>query len=197
MQPPSRIAEPGAAEILDLLKAARPKLCRLLASLDVPVEDSEDLIHDSLVALLDHWQEIVGVVNPEAWLLGTLRITILQYWRRRKRQRRMLLLLSRVLAASEPPPQERQDAARDVAALTADLSPRDCLILGTCHGDVLKPREAAEILGCQPDSVRKLSRRALAKVRRQLPAPPAARSTRSTAAGPHKPPATRPTRRRP
>src|SRR5260370_26697344 len=92
MQPPSRTAEPGAAEILDLLEAARPKLCRLLASLDVPVEDSEDLIHDSLVALLDHWQEIDGVVNPEAWLLGTLRITILQYWRRRQRPRPLPLL---------------------------------------------------------------------------------------------------------
>jgi RNA polymerase sigma factor (sigma-70 family) len=191
MQPPSRIAEAGAAEILALLKAARPKLCRLLASLDVPIEDSEDLLHDSLVALLDHWPEIDGVVNPEAWLLGTLRITILQYWRRRKRQRRLLLLLSHALAASEPPPQERQDAARDVAALTADLSPRDCLILGTCHGLVLKPREAAEILGCQPDSVRKLSRRALAKVRRQLPAPPAAGPSRPAPAGPVPPPGRR------
>lgn len=191
MQPPSRTAEPGAAQILDLLKAVRPKLCRLLAAYDVPVEDSEDLLHDSLVALLDHWQENAGVVNPEAWLLGTLRLTILQYWRRRKRHRRLLSLLARALAASEPPPQERQDAARDVAALTADLSPRDCLILGTCHGDLLKPREAAPILGCQPDSVRKLSHRALAKVRRQLPAPPAARSASPTAASPPKPPSTR------
>jgi RNA polymerase sigma factor (sigma-70 family) len=191
MKPPSRSPEAGAVEILALLKVVRPKLCRLLASLDVPVEDSEDLLHDSLVALLDHWQEMGEVVNPEAWLLGTLRITILQYWRRRKRQRRLLLLLSRVLAASEPPPQERQDAARDVAALTADLSPRDCLILDTCHGLVLKPREAAEILGCQPDSVRKLSRRALAKVRRQLPAPLAPRPAGSTPEGPAPPPGRR------
>ncbi|MBV8201896.1 MAG: sigma-70 family RNA polymerase sigma factor [Acidobacteria bacterium] len=183
---------PTAAEIHALLAAARPKLCRLLASLDVPVEDSEDLLHDSLVKLLAHWREIDGIVNPEAWLLGTLRLTILQYWRRRKRQRRVLTLLSRAMAASEPPPQERQDAARDVAALTADLSPRDCLILGTCHGLDLKPREAAEVLGCQPDSVRKLSRRVLAKVRRQLPASPAAGSARPTPEGP----APRPGRRR-
>src|SRR5260370_39772066 len=102
MQPPSRTAEPGAAEILDLLEAARPKLCRLLASLDVPVEDSEDLIHDSLVALLDHWQEIDGVVNPEAWLLGPLRITILQYWPPRQRPRRRPLRLARVPTATPP-----------------------------------------------------------------------------------------------
>ncbi|HXO30103.1 MAG TPA: sigma-70 family RNA polymerase sigma factor [Thermoanaerobaculia bacterium] len=181
---PARRAAVGAVEIHELLAAARPKLRRMLANFRVPLEDAEDVLHDALVALLRTWEQLDGVANREAWLLGTLRITIFQYWRARTRERRFLEQLSHELAASESAPQERQDSARDLEALTADLTERDFQILWVRYGLCLKPREAAELLGCRPDSVRKLCRRALARVRRRLPQPPPAAPARPAPAGP-------------
>lgn len=181
---PARRAAVGAVEIHELLAAARPKLRRMLATFDVPLEDAEDVLHDALVALLRSWDQMDGVANREAWLLGTLRITIFQYWRARTRERRFLDQLSHELAASESAPQERQDSARDLEALTADLTERDFQILWLRYGLCLPPREAAELLGCRPDSVRKLCRRALERVRRRLPQPPPAAPARPAPAGP-------------
>jgi RNA polymerase sigma-70 factor, ECF subfamily len=180
----ARFPAVGAVEIHELLAAARPKLRRMLATFDVPLEDAEDVMHDALVALLRSWRQMDGVASREAWLLGTLRITIFQYYRARTRERRFLDQLSHELAASEAAPQERQDSARDLEALTADLPERDFQILWVRYGLCLKPREAAELLGCRPDSVRKLCRRALERVRRRLPQPPAAAPARPAPAHP-------------
>jgi len=178
MPPPVRRTAPGAAELHQLLTAARPKLRRMLAYGKVPLADAEDVLHDALVALVMAWEQVGVIGNREAWLIGTLRITIFQYWRARKRERLFLEELSHELAASESAPQERQDSARDLEALTADLPERDFQILWVRYGLCLKPREAAELLGCRPDSVRKLCRRALERVRRRLPPPPAAAAAR-------------------
>jgi len=181
---PTRLGAIRAVEIRELLEAARPKLRRMLAAWHVPIEDAEDVLHNALVALLRNWEQMDGVANREAWLLGTLRITISQYWRERTRERRFLAQLSLDLAASEAAPQERQDSARDLEALTADLPERDFQILWVRYGLCLKPREAAELLGCRPDSVRKLCRRALERVRRRLPQPRAAAPARPAPANP-------------
>jgi len=164
----------------------------MLAYGKVPLADAEDVLHDALVALLRSWEqsrhalEVIG--NREAWLIGTLRNTIFQYWRARKRERRFLEQLSHELAASESAPQERQDSARDLEALTADLPERDFQILWVRYGLCLKPREAAELLGCRPDSVRKLCRRALERVRRRLPPPAVAAPARPAPASSTPPP---------
>jgi DNA-directed RNA polymerase specialized sigma24 family protein len=50
------------------------------------------------------------------------------------------------------------------------LGERDRRILWLVLGQGLKPREAAPALGCQPDSVRKLTQRALCRARRGLAA---------------------------
>jgi RNA polymerase sigma factor (sigma-70 family) len=168
LTPPARLAD--TPDLLAFLDAARPKLHSLLVSWRVPLEDADDVLHDSLLALLDQWHAMDAVANPEAWLVGTLRNTILQYWRRRGRQSRFLARWSQATPTSEPAPQERQDAARDVAALTAHLSLRDVQVLWLRFGLGHKPREIAKILACQPDYVRKITRRALARVRRQLAA---------------------------
>jgi RNA polymerase sigma factor (sigma-70 family) len=184
MTTPARFPDVGAVEIRELLAAARPKLRRMLATFRVPIEDAEDVLQDALVPLVRSWRQLDCVANREAWLLGTLRITIFQYWRERTRERRFLEQLSHELAASESAPQERQDSARDLEALTADLPERDFQILWVRYGLGLKPREAAELLGCRPDSVRKLCRRALARVRRRLPQPPPTAPARPAAASP-------------
>src|ERR1700680_243306 len=111
MHTPLRLAH--QPDLLALLDAAHPKLLGLLLASRVPLEDVDDVLHDSVVALLAQRHAMRGVGNPEAWLVGTLRNTINQYWRRRARQNRFLARWSQASPASEPAPQERQDAARD------------------------------------------------------------------------------------
>jgi RNA polymerase sigma factor (sigma-70 family) len=161
-----RCTADGLAGLEAFLAEVRPKLKRLLASLKVPIDDADDVLQDSLVALLLAGPD--GLSNPEAWLLGTLRHKILLYFRRRQRQRRCFAKVANAAPASEPAPQERQDLLRDLSALAARLPERDVVILSLRLGLGLKPREVAKILRCQPDSVRKLTRRALERARRQL-----------------------------
>ena len=168
MYTPSHL--PRQPDLLALFNAARPKLHALLLGCRVPLEDADDVLHDCWVALLAQPHGMREVGNPEAWLVGTMRNTILQYWRRRGRQNRFLARWSDGAPASEPAPQESEDAARDVATLTAHLSVRDVQVLWLRFGLGQKPREIAKILGCRPDYVRKITRRALERVRRQLAA---------------------------
>jgi RNA polymerase sigma factor (sigma-70 family) len=161
---------PARAELHDFVAAARPKLRRLLISWGVAPQDSDDLVQQSLLRLIARWNRMDEVVSRERWLLGTLRRTILKHWCRRLRSRRAEDRWARELAASEPAPQERQDAMRDLATLTGELSLRDRQLLWLRFGLELKPREAAARLGCRPDSVRKLSDRALERARRRVAA---------------------------
>lgn len=213
MHLPTHPAPAGPLDFDFFLEAARPKLSSMLAACKVPPEDAEDLVHDALVTLLQ--QGLGGIANPEAWLLGILRIKILQYWRRQTRQGRILLLLASAIVTSVPAPQGRQDAMRDVLALTAHLPPRALMVLWLRFGLGYKPREIAARLHCRPDSVRQLTRRALALARRDLTpgshphapwreAPAAASLRRSAAASRHAaargstgPPAMTPTARQP
>ena len=165
---------PAEAEGWEFIEAVRPKLRRVLESSGVPPQDSDDVLQQSFLALARRWHRMDDVVSREAWLLGTLRRTISLHWRGRCRDRRLRRGLAQRVTASEPPPQERQDAARDVETLTSGLAERDRQLLWLCFGLELKPREAAARLGCQPDSVRKLARRALGRARRRVGAAGAA-----------------------
>ena len=59
-----------ADSFADLLPSLRPKIERVLRRYRVSAQDAEDLIQDSLVILLQRWDE---VECPEAWLIGTLK----------------------------------------------------------------------------------------------------------------------------
>jgi RNA polymerase sigma factor (sigma-70 family) len=170
MNRPSPHVDAGSAELQGFLVANRPRLKRLLAAHRVPPEDAEDLLQDALLVLVLRWDHMDGIVSPEGWLLGTLRLTIRQYWRRRSRERRLLDGLAPSPAGSEAAPQERRDTARDVRSLCAALPWKARRILWLRYGEELAPRDTARALGCQPDSVRRLARRALERVRKQLAA---------------------------
>jgi RNA polymerase sigma factor (sigma-70 family) len=168
MTPATELPPPDSPELYDFLEAVRPKLRRMLLTSRVPAEDTEDLLHDALLALLHRWHEMDTVARREGWLLGTLRHTIFHYWRRRLLERRVQEKLSLELPLIDTAPQQLLDTAHDAAALTSKLSRRDLKVLWLRYGLELKDDEAAETLGCQPGSVRQLSRRALKRVRRQL-----------------------------
>lgn len=161
-------ADAGAPELQGFCVANRPRLKRLLTSARVPPADAEDLLQETMLVLVKRWDQMEGVISREGWLIGTLRRKIQQYWRRRARERRILEELAVDLAWCEAAPQERRDSARDVRSIFAGLPLKARKVLWLRYGLELAPREAARSLGCQPDSVRRLARRALERARRRL-----------------------------
>jgi RNA polymerase sigma factor (sigma-70 family) len=164
----TRVTTASSSDLEQFLTAARPKLDSMLVSRRVPPQDAGDVLQDALLTFLVKDSRDVG--NPEAWLLGILRRKILHYWRLRTRERRLRMLLARTLPTSQLPSQERQLVIRELVALTAHLPARTIMVLWLRCGLGRKPREVARILCCRPDSVRKLTRRAVERARRHLDA---------------------------
>ena len=161
-------AAAGLPELQGFCVANRPRLKRLLTSARVPPADAEDLLQETMLVLVHRWDQMDGVVSREGWLIGTLRRKILQYWRRRARERRILEEIDAELEGCETAPQERRDSARDVRSICAGLPFKARKVLWLRYGLELAPREAARSLGCRPDSVRRLARRALERARKRL-----------------------------
>src|SRR5262245_41025986 len=65
------------------LQKVEPKLKRLLSTYRIPVDDAEDVLQQSLLALVYQWDR---VREPETWLLGTLKRHCLMYWRTNRRR---------------------------------------------------------------------------------------------------------------
>lgn len=153
----------------EFLKRVRPKLGRVLSLYRVPPDDAEDVLQQSLLALVYQWDE---VRNPEAWLMGTLRNKCRLYWR--GRHRRLydavdVTLLEEVAEAHGPTP-ERLDMLHDLRCLVADLPPRHQALLQLRYRLGYAPAEVAERLGYSPTSIGKVTNRCLATLSRQLDA---------------------------
>src|SRR4051812_7683033 len=103
MQRPER---PQSGGFDDFLKQVEPKLKRVLATYRVPSGDAEDLLQQTLLALLYQWDR---VRDPEAWLIGTLRRHCLMYWRTLRRRIYSSMDTAFLELLSQPPesPQER------------------------------------------------------------------------------------------
>ena len=76
---PSRTDGPPEA----FLVAVRPKLRRMLRRARIPEQDADDLIQDTLLALVFQWRR---VRDPNAWVAGALRKHCLMYWRSHRRR---------------------------------------------------------------------------------------------------------------
>ncbi len=156
-------------DFIAFMALVRPKICGFLARRRVPLEDAQDLVQDALVAVLTRWEEMRDIESREAWLLAILRNKLSRHWRQRESEERLrAAVLTQNPSSTEPPPQTRQDSHFDVATLAAKLNDRDLQILWLRYGLELSNAEAALELGCQANSVRKLSLRALKRAQRLI-----------------------------
>jgi len=149
------------------LERARPRLKSLFARYRIPPEDTEDLLQQSLIALIYQWRHIR---DPEAWLSGTMRNRCLIYWRNRRRK-----LYDGVDAAvlewmAKPvmPEQEGADLARDLTTVIERLPDRCRSLLKLRYQLGYEPPEVAERMGYSPASIGKVTTRCLAALFRQL-----------------------------
>ena len=151
----------------DFLKKVEPRLKKLLSLYRIPPEDAEDVLQQSMLALLYQWDR---VRDPECWLLGTLKRHCLMYWRTNRR--RIYSAVDSVLLEwlSEPvaPSQERTDLLCDLENLIGRLPSRCRSLLLLRFQMGYEPPEVARRLGYRTSSIGKITTRCLAALSREL-----------------------------
>ncbi|MEM7480329.1 MAG: sigma-70 family RNA polymerase sigma factor [Acidobacteriota bacterium] len=161
---------PLETSLEDFLQEVQPKLKAIFARHRIPPQDTEDILQQTLLALVYQWEK---VRDPEAWLIGTLRNKCLLYWR--ERRRRLYQAVDAVvlewMAEPEPPAQERKDLWRDLEACLEQLPERCQSLLRLRYGLGYEPPEVAAELGYSPLSINKVTNRCIAALTRQLVTP--------------------------
>lgn len=155
----------GREPIEQFLKRIRPRLKRVLQRYDVPAEDAEDLLQQSLLDALRKWETIE---NLETWLIGTLGYKCVNYWKKRRGGLVHAVDMPVLEQLSQPqaPPQELGDELADLRRLMAGLGRRHRAALWLRFGLGLSPGEVARRLGYSTASIRKLTARSMARLRR-------------------------------
>ena len=151
----------------DFLKRVEPKLKRTLATYRIPAEDAEDVLQQTLLALLYQWER---VRDPECWLLGTLKRHCLMYWRTHRRKIYSAVDSTLLEWLSEPvsPSQERTDLLCDLESLIGRLPSRCRSLLQLRFRLGYEPPEVAERLGYRASSIGKITNRCLAALSREM-----------------------------
>lgn len=149
------------------LKKVEPKLKRLLTTYRIPVDDAEDVLQQSLLALVYQWDR---VRDPETWLIGTLKRNCLMYWRTNRRRIYQSVDSTLLELLSEPvaPSQERTDLLCDLESLLGRLPSRCRQLLHLRFQLGFDPLEAARRLGYRASSIGKITNRCLAALSREL-----------------------------
>lgn len=171
-------ASPRVRDELDVfVRDVRPRMCRMVRRQGVPEEDAEDLIQQTLMALVGAWSE---VRDPEAWVSGALRKKCLMYWRGRRRRIYDAVDGSVLewLAAPVGPVQERRTLRSELSGVMTRLPARYRWVLRLRFGLGYDPPEVARRLGYRTSSIGKVTSRSLTALGRELTGsgPPRARS---------------------
>lgn len=159
--------EPAAILFDEFLKRVEPRLKRLLATYRIPSEDAEDVLQQTLLALLYQWER---VRDPESWLLGTLKRHCLMYWRTQRRRIYSAVDSAILEWLSEPiaPTQDKRDLMADLESLIVRLPARCRSLLRLRFRFGYEPPEVARKLGYRTSSIGKITTRCLAALSREL-----------------------------
>jgi RNA polymerase sigma factor (sigma-70 family) len=151
----------------EFLKEAEPRLKRLLQTYRIPTEDAEDVLQQTLLALLYQWDR---VRDPECWLLGTLKRHCLMYWRNHRRRIYSAVdsTVLELVSMPVPPHQEKSDLIADLNSLLDRLPSRCRSLLRLRFRLGYEAPEAARELGYRASSIGKITTRCLAALSREL-----------------------------
>ena len=151
----------------EFLKRMEPRLKRLLGTYRIPPEDAEDVLQQTLLALLYQWDR---VRDPECWLIGTLKRHCLMYWRNSRRRIYSSVDLAVLEWISDPaaPSQEKTELLCDLESLLDRLPSRCKSLLKLRFRMGFEPPEIARQLGYRASSIGKITHRCLAALSREL-----------------------------
>ncbi len=113
--------------------------------------------------------------HKEAWLLGAVRFKCSNYWKKLRNDRILAVepLVLVELSPAQAPEQEQREIGLDLNSLTRGVDKRHRAALWLRFGVGLDTTEVARRLGYSPSSIRKLTSRSLARLQKQVGAPPA------------------------
>lgn len=164
----SALDHPQTGDTLEaFLERVRPRIKALFVRYRIPVQDTEDILQQALLALLYHRDSIR---DPEAWLVGTLRNKCLLYWRdsRRKLYDAVDAAVLEYVARPQAPDQEGEDLRRDLTTAIEQLPERCRSLLALRYRHGYNPAEMAVFLGYSQGSISKMTNRCLAALTRRL-----------------------------
>lgn len=159
LEPPEPdIPEPTSPETFDeFFTSSWPWAFKMAAFLTQNAAAGEEIAQEVLATMYRVWG---AVEQPEAYLRTSL-VNASRNWQRRDRIHRTKLPLIA--------DQERVDFAADhLADAIATLPYRQRAVLVLRYHFDLSEREIAETLGCRPGTVKSLSSRALARLRKEV-----------------------------
>lgn len=151
----------------EFLRRMEPRLKRLLGTYRIPADDAEDVLQQTLLALLYQWER---VRDPECWLVGTLKRHCLMYWRHNRRRIYSAVDSNLLEWLSQPvaPSQEKSDLLCDLDSLLDRLPSRCRSLLRLRFRMGYEPIEIARTLGYRTSSIGKITNRCLAALSREL-----------------------------
>lgn len=155
------------ASLEAVLDRVRVAVARIFSDLEIPDQDAEDLLQETLFALIFKWD---GIRKPEAWLLATLRNRC-EIYRRRLEESLLEAVdpeLLEALAGGQAPPQERAELRHDLGVAFSRLPERYRDVLRLRYGLGCESSEVAERLGCGSEGMRRLTSRCLVSLGREL-----------------------------
>jgi RNA polymerase sigma-70 factor, ECF subfamily len=145
----------GEMPFEDFFELHHPPLFRALWLMTRDRPEAEDVMQDAFLRLLERWDSVRSIANPEGYLYRTAMNVL------RSRRRRALLALRRSIGHLPPDDQLALVESRDaVVRALAILTPRQraAIVLTEVLG--LTSVEAAEALDIKPPTVRVLAARA-------------------------------------
>ena len=127
---------------------------------------AEDLAQETLIRLHQHWPRVRTMPSPHSWISGVGINLARSWWRRRYAEHRA----NRRFEAGRPTHAGLGEPADvlTVRAAVAQLPPRQRAVLVLRFYAGLSVAEAAEQLGCAPGTVKSLTHKAVAGLRRVM-----------------------------
>jgi RNA polymerase sigma factor (sigma-70 family) len=160
-------SQAGPPPVEALLQRLRPEIAEVFSDQAIPSSDAEDLLQETLYALVFKWE---GIRNPEAWLLSTLKNRCSIY--RRNREENLFEAVDSAildaLAGPQEPTQQQAELRHDLNAALCRLPERHRNVLHLRFGLGCKSAEIAEKLGYESEGMRRLTNESLAFLTREL-----------------------------
>lgn len=133
---------------------------------------AEDLVQEVLARVCRRWPRFARVERPDAYLRAAVVRQFLS-WRRRRASREVSLTRVPEPAGSDADPGTRYAVRDQLWRLLAALPRRQRVVLVLRYYEDLSDDRIAEVIGCQPATVRVHAHRGVATLRERLrlPAP--------------------------
>lgn len=149
----------------EFFESHSPVLYRRLCVITGNRHDAEELMQEAFLKILERWEKVRGLDDPEGYLYRTALNLF------RKRLRRAAVALRRRLRA-DPSPDEfaMSDDRHALGRALGRLTPRQRAALVLTEMIGYSSEEAASILGVRPGTVRALAFQGRAALRRMLEA---------------------------